>query len=70
MQRFAPDKLRAHRRECGLSRDAAAFACRRSVSMYVLYERGKFSPNGEVLEALAAAFDCRIEDFFEDVSNG
>lgn len=68
---FAPAKLKALRRERGLSRGAAAFAIGRSVDMYTRYEQGKNDPPAPVLGRLAEAFGCRVEDFFTEVeSNG
>jgi transcriptional regulator with XRE-family HTH domain len=61
---FSPDRLRARRKEQGLTREQLAFAIGRTYATVCLYEQGYHAPPPEVLEQLAAFLNCSREDFF------
>jgi transcriptional regulator with XRE-family HTH domain len=67
---FSSTRLRQLREASGYSREQVAVAIRRSWNAVYQYERAETLPGREAQEALAALLDCRIDDFYEDGSNG
>jgi transcriptional regulator with XRE-family HTH domain len=61
---FSADRLRAARRQCGLSRDQFAVRIGRTVSTVTKYEIGQLTPSASVLGAIAAVLDCEVGDLY------
>lgn len=57
-------RVRAIRRQRGLSQVQLAEAAQRSVETISAIERGKSLPNSETLERFAEALGVRVQDFF------
>jgi len=62
---WSGERLRALRRQRGLSREVLAFAIGRSYASLTNYERGVNVPPATVVAALAAHLDCTTDDLFD-----
>jgi DNA-binding XRE family transcriptional regulator len=65
---FSANKLKAIRREAGISRTALAWACGIAASTVAEYEQGRYTPSMAVVEAIARTIECDVSDFFEEVA--
>ena len=63
-KRFSGARLCELRKRAGYSREQVAVAIRRSWNAVYQFERGDLTPGREAQEALAALFECRIDDFY------
>ena len=62
--------LRERRETCGLSQADLAAAVDVTRQTINAIERERYDPSLELAFALAAHFDCRIEDLFDPALNG
>ncbi len=63
---FSPDRLRALRKQVGLSREALAHAIGRSYMQVGNYERGQQRPPAEVLDEIARVLGCTRDDLLSE----
>ena len=67
VRRFSGHRLRALRREAGISRTALAVMVGRCEHTLYLWERGRVAPRGDALVRLAAALGCTVDDLLVEV---
>jgi DNA-binding XRE family transcriptional regulator len=63
---FDPGRLRAMRRERGLSQEKLARECGRSTAMIHSLEMGRVQPSLATLAALVCTLGCQLQDLFTD----
>jgi transcriptional regulator with XRE-family HTH domain len=70
MKRFSPRILREKRYAAGMRQERLAVESDLSVYSVVGYERGRWVPRADSLDALAHALGCPIDDLFENDNTG
>jgi transcriptional regulator with XRE-family HTH domain len=70
VQRFSPSRLRQLRLAAGMTRTEIAYAASRAEQSVWLWEAGRTTPPTDVLERIAQALGCRIDDLFEVDGDG
>jgi DNA-binding XRE family transcriptional regulator len=65
-QRFSPSRFKGLRERAGVSRIEVAYVAHRTEQTVWLWERGKVTPQVEILARVASHLGCAVGDFFDD----